>query len=269
MSDQNQTPATATPAATEAPAKSRTQAFTRDFKDFTGPVILTPTEEISKLGVKPLSYDAANIPGFSTMPKGARIILCRAIADQLTQIFAATMRGNKDDGPGTPAQAVDEMGDCFTSIVEGTFTYGRTGTGAGRVQGVALTAALMVAVNYSLDSRDAAMAHPHYGAIKERLAAMLSQAETLDEQAEAVALPACPEDAAGKAKWTEENADAIKRRATLEAQATGLRAAYQQVARTPEVQAMRAKWYPPKAKEQSKPAVTVASLFAGLGDAPV
>lgn len=271
MTDATNTPNTPATAATEESKRTRTQAFTREFSDFAGPLVLTPTDEVKKLGVDVLKYDAAAIPGFSSMPKGARVILCRAIADQLTQVFAATLRGTKEDGPGTAEQAVDEMRDCFTSIVEGSFTYGRTGTGAGRVQGVALTAALMVAVQYGLADRAAAMAHAHYEAIKTRLASMLEQAEKLDEQAAAIVVPELAKDASKEAKEAHatEHGENIKARAALEAQATALRSAYQQVARTPAVTAKRLEWYPPKKKEEEKPALTLNALFADLGPAPV
>jgi hypothetical protein len=241
---------------------TRTQAFSRTFGTFDGPLILTPEGEVAKQGVKPLSYNAAEIPGFNAIPKGARVVLLRGIADQLTQTFAAVLRPSKDEPEGRSiAEAIDEMNDVFSSIVEGTFTYGRTGTGAGRVQGVALTAALMVAVNYGLADRAAAMAHPHYVAIKERLQAMLAQAEEHANKAEAIAIPEVIEgDEASKAAAEE----ATKAQDVEEANATALRSAYMQLAKEPSIAALRNTWYPPKAKEAQPNAPTIASLFANL-----
>jgi hypothetical protein len=264
MSEQQNTQATEQAADKKV---TRTQAFSRNFGDFTGPLTLTPSDEVKASGVSaPLSFDLSAITGYGNLPKSARIVLARGIADQLTQVFATTLRPSKEEPEGgTIRQALDDMKDVFAEIIEGTFSYGRTGTGAGKVQGVALTAALMVAAQYGLATREEAMQHPHYAPIKQRLQDMLQQADDLAEKAAAITLPVLSD------KPTDEEkaafAEAKKPVDELNAMATGLRSAYMSLAKNEAVSTLRNKWYPPKAKE-SAPAITLGSVFEGLEAAP-
>jgi hypothetical protein len=225
---------------TSTPKLTRTRAFRRDFAGFEGSIKFVPTQEIANLGVQPVTFNAAEIAGFAALPASARIILSRAIADQLAYAFSDTLRPSKDYPEGrTVEEAVDEMSDLFASIVEGTYTYGRTSSGDARTQGVALTAALMVAANYGLPDRGAAMAHPHYPVVKQRLQDMLASAAKCDEDA----------DAAGDPETAQ----------TLAEQATQLRSSYRALATDPAVASLRAKWYPPKGKAK---ATTLADFMA-------
>jgi hypothetical protein len=242
--------ADSTVAEATAATKKRTQLLARDFNSgsFDGIIELTPADDSIK-SMPATRFDLSRITGFATMPKSARGILSRAVADQLVNCFTAVVKPSKDEpAGGTLTEALDEMSDCFNSIMDDTFTFGRSGSGAtsGKVQGVPLTVAILVAMQYGLATRAEAMAHPTYPLLLAKVQPMRTEADTLDAQADAIA---------------ESNPDEAK---VLTMRATALRSAYNQLAQSPGVRAIRDTWYPPKAKPTVDTSEAISNLFAGL-----
>jgi hypothetical protein len=250
----------------ETKKATRTQAFSRDFNKgaFDGLITLSPNEELAKAGVKSMSFDASVVPGVSALPKSSRVIYLRSVADALSKTFADCVKSDRDnpDG-GSYTEATDEMSDCFASILNDTFEFGRTGSGVGKMQGVALTAALLVAAQYGLPDRATATAHPTYLTIMAKLQAMQKQAADAQALADAVVVPVDPDGSATPevlAAITAAQAEQDKHSTV----AGAFRSAYMQIAKADKIRDIRLAWYPPKAKTDKAPIVSIDSLFEGV-----